>query len=230
MWSEDFDGPAGAAPAGWQISAAGWGNANYSGWGAINVPVGTNIFRSAPVNYPSGTRLALQAGVMMPSTSGNLAGVFMRHHGSTNWGEIDVVESWGPNDLAGKKAQVATHQCEKSAPNVPYPCQPDVTSANNDWEDFKIPGFFALGNKPWDSYHRYQAEWTVASTNNLIMSAYDYSYAQRYQTTKPSNKLLRVQANTDHFVTISNKYAVCSSCGGTRSEMWVDYIQLLAYY
>lgn len=215
VWTDGFDGPAGVAPPGWQVSAPQWGSAYQSGNGVMVVPVGANMFRSAAINYPSGARLALATSVLAPSTSNNLAGVFMRHHDRAPEAEIDVFESYGPNRTGGKKkTQVATHQCYTG-------------SCVSDWTE-RTDTNFSLGSKPWDANYRYQAEWTVASTYNVIFAAYDGSLNLKYQINLPPGPIARVEANRDYFPTVSNKYQ--PSGGGTRSEMYVDWIQLLAYY
>ncbi|QWF22525.1 hypothetical protein KM427_01910 [Nocardioides sp. LMS-CY] len=129
---------------------------------------------------------------------------------------MDFVESWGPNRSgSAKKSQVATHACWNSEP-----C-PEVPTAI-DWS-FRTDNYFPAGYKPWQTWHEYVVEFTVATTYSVLFYARDAAGTIIYRTTLPNGKVSRVGADRPYSLAVSNKY---TPVGGTRSQMTVDWIRV----
>ena len=179
-------------------------------------------------NYPSGTRVRITASVLLPSTSDNLASVWSTHHDVNQpRGEMDLIESYGPNYTGGAKAQVATHACWTGLhgeDGVDTTCA-EATSATHWNQRVDNLATFPWGSKPWDTWHTYTLEFTVASTYNVNFSSRDGGGNLMYSYPLPSGKVSRVGAGRDYFMRVTNKYTPNTS-GATRTEMWVDWIKL----
>lgn len=225
LFSDGFDGPAGAWPAQWH-HMTNWEAAAQNGQGQLDVGRRAQIRSTSGWMLPAGTQVRVTASLVMPSTGSNYAALWVQHPNAADPREIDVIESYGPMKTTG--AQLGSHICyDETVDNAVNEC--DV--AGLPAELWPVGHAFPAGAKPWESFWEYDAEFTVGG-DRVQFQAQDGSGRQSYTVTSSPDPR-RVPGNAVPFhLRLSNKDVDPEHVipGGERHSMLVDWVRVEVKY
>ncbi|WP_210649589.1 hypothetical protein [Nocardioides sp. SYSU D00065] len=225
LFSDSFDGAAGAWPEEWH-HMPGWNGAAQNGLGQLEVGHLAQLRSTPGWVLPPGTQVRVSTSLLMPDTGSNYAALWVQHPNAADPREIDVIESYGPLKPAG--AQLGSHICyDETADNAVNECEAAGMSA----ELWPVGHTFPAGAKPWESFWEYHAEFTVGG-DRVQFHAQDGSGHRPY-TVATTRDPRRVPGNTVPFhLRLSNKDVDAADAvpGGTRHSMLVDWITVQVKY
>lgn len=225
LFVDHFDGPAGAWPDQWH-HMTGWNAATLTGLGQLEVGHVAQIRSTAGWVLPVGTQVRVSASLVMPDTSSNYAALWVQHPNAADPREIDVIESYGPQKIAG--AQLGSHLCyDETIDNAVDECG----AAGLSPELWPVAQAFPDGAKPWESFWEYHAEFTVGG-DHVSYEAEDGTGNQAYAVTSTPDPR-RVPGNAVPFhLRLSNKDVEVDNAlpGGSRHSMFVDWVTVEVLY
>jgi hypothetical protein len=204
----------------------GWNAATLTGLGQLEVGHVAQIRSTAGWVLPVGTQVRVSASLVMPDTSSNYAALWVQHPNAADPREIDVIESYGPQKIAG--AQLGSHLClDETIENAVDECG----AAGLSPELWPVAQAFPDGAKPWESFWEYHAEFTVGG-DHVSYEAKDGTGNQAYAVTSTPDPR-RVPGNAVPFhLRLSNKDVEDDNAlpGGSRHSMFVDWVTVEVLY